>query len=155
MVIVRLICHPSKPNVAGWWIQFFKLWIILSRGGSDVDFLMFADVDIDADIYFQYLRMQMLKIMLISMDMDADIWSNSTRGGQDVDFLIFAHADIGVDIYFQYLRMRMLRIMWISISTLPSHIYSTILSYAKVTCNTHTPTKTRNCCPSLLSSFPR
>ena len=43
----------------------------------------------------------------------------------------------------------------ISISTLPSHIYSTILLYAKVTCNTHTPTKTRNCCPSLLSSFPR
>ena len=26
----------------------------------------------------------------------------------------------------------------LSISTLPSHIYSTILSYAKVTCNTHT-----------------
>ena len=43
----------------------------------------------------------------------------------------------------------------LSISTLPSHIYSTILSYAKVpVTHTHSPTKTRNCCPSLLSSFP-
>ena len=29
------------------------------------------------------------------------------------------------------------RLIHLSISTLPSHIYSTILSFAKVTCNTH------------------
>ena len=42
----------------------------------------------------------------------------------------------------------------INIIILTEHIYSTIHSFAKVTCNTHTPTKTRTFCPSLLSSFP-
>ena len=60
--------------------------------GQDVDSLIFAD----ADIYFHYSRMRILRIMLIS--------------GQDVDSLIFVDADI----YFQYLQMRMLKMMWIS-----------------------------------------
>ena len=29
------------------------------RGGPDVDFLIFADADIDVDTYFQYLPMRM------------------------------------------------------------------------------------------------
>ena len=59
-------------------------------------FFILADADLAADIYFQYLRMQMLKVMRIS--------------GQDVDFFIFTD----VDIYFRDLRMRMLKIIQIS-----------------------------------------
>ena len=42
--------------------------------------MIFADADIDADIYFEYLLMRMLKMMRISI--------------QDVDFLIFGDSDI-------------------------------------------------------------
>ena len=38
--------------------------MVESRGGPNVNFLIFADVDIGADVYFQYLWM--LKIMRIS-----------------------------------------------------------------------------------------
>ena len=34
-----------------------------TTSGQDVDFLICMDADIGADIYFQYLQMQMLKIM--------------------------------------------------------------------------------------------
>ena len=35
----------------------------MTRGGQDVDFLIFVYADLDADIHFQYLRIQILKIM--------------------------------------------------------------------------------------------
>ena len=44
----------------------------------------------------------MLKIMWLSTDADADIWSAPTKCGQGVDFLIFADADI----YLQCLWMQ-------------------------------------------------
>ena len=37
-----------------------------TKGGQDVDFFIFMDADKGADICFQYLRMQMLKIMQIA-----------------------------------------------------------------------------------------
>ena len=57
-----------------------NIWSTSTKG---VDFLMFADADIDANIYFQHLRMRMwmqmqmwmLNIMLISADADAVIKS--------------------------------------------------------------------------------
>ena len=58
------------------------IWSTSIRDGQDVDFLIFAVPDIDADIYFQYLRMRMVKLMQISMDVDADICSTSIRDGQ-------------------------------------------------------------------------
>ena len=66
------------------------------RGGPDADFSIFED----ADIYFQYWRTRMFRIM----------WMQTS--GQDVDFLLFTDADI----CFQYLRMQvlMLKIMRIS-----------------------------------------
>ena len=72
------------------------------RGGMDVDFLIFADADIDEDIYFQYLRMGMLKIMRMRIS------------GQDVDISIFTDTNVDTDKYFQFLRIRMLKIMRIS-----------------------------------------
>ena len=45
--------------------------------GQDVEFLIFANADIDADIYFQYLQMRIwmwiLEIMRISADADVNI----------------------------------------------------------------------------------
>ena len=41
------------------------IWSTSIRDGQDVDFLISADTDIDADIYFQYLQMRMLKTMRI------------------------------------------------------------------------------------------
>ena len=85
--------------------------MVISRGGLDVHFLIFVDEDIDTDIYFQYLRMWMLKIMQISGNADANIRFISIRDGRDVDFSIFADADIN----FHYLRMWILKIMPISV----------------------------------------
>ena len=40
--------------------------------GQDVDFLIFVDTDIDADIYFQYLWIQKLMRLLKMMQTSAD-----------------------------------------------------------------------------------
>ena len=44
---------------------------------QEVDFLISTDAVVDADIYFQYLRMWMLKMMWISAE--ADILSTSHK----------------------------------------------------------------------------
>ena len=49
----------------------------LQISGQDVVSLIFTDADIDADIYFQYLQMWMIKIMRISADVD--IQSTSSK----------------------------------------------------------------------------
>ena len=46
---------------------------VMQISNQDVDLLIFTAVDIDADIYFQYLRMRMLKSIGISADKDVDI----------------------------------------------------------------------------------
>ena len=99
IVVVSIAIKPLNES-------FREIYNIRGRAGPVVDFLIFADVDINVDIYFQFLWMQMwmLKIMQISPDSDGDIWPTSTRGGPFVDFLIFANEDI----YLQYLQMQML-----------------------------------------------
>ena len=58
------------------------IWSTNSLSTRGVDFLMFADADIGADIYFQYLQMQTLKITWTSVDEDVDIRSISTHNAQ-------------------------------------------------------------------------
>ena len=59
--------------------------------------------------------------------------------------------------FFLYLSLPMCISLYLclSISTLPSHIYSTILSFAKVTCNTHKNKKLLSIPLNLVPSLPK
>ena len=50
-------------------------------------FSRFEDADVEGDIDFQYLQVWMFKIMSISANPDANIWSTSIRGGPVVWWL--------------------------------------------------------------------